>query len=117
MERQCDCASEGAVVRRFAIAPSHRSPHPRTAAPPHQWCYQSRYFVPSSPVPPLFEYTSKTFCPPQDVESGLSWYDRKPHSVLLVIGSGGIRRRYFSLRPLASLAAGTPSTSVSRSDG
>lgn len=34
--------------------------------------YQSEYFVPSSAVPVDFEYTSKTFLPPQLVESGSS---------------------------------------------
>src|SRR5688572_10482257 len=79
--------------------------------------YQSRYLVPSSAVPWLFEYTSYTFWPPHVVESGLSWYARRPHSLSPVIGSTGILRRNFSLRPVASLATDTPSTSVSRSGG
>ena len=35
--------------------------------------YQSLYFVPSSASPSLLVYTSNTFCPPQLLESGLSW--------------------------------------------
>src|SRR5258705_13021702 len=79
--------------------------------------YQSRYLDPSSAVAPFFVYTSNTFCPPHDEVSGLSWYDRKPHSMLLVIGPIAIRRRDLSFLPLASPAALPPSTSVSISGG
>ena len=43
--------------------------------------------------------------------------DLRGQSVVCVIGSTGTRRRNFSFRPVASLAAATPSTSVRRSGG
>ena len=39
-----------------------------------------------APVPCALVNTSKTFCPPQESESGSSCMERRPHSVLLVIG-------------------------------
>ena len=68
---------------------------------------------------PLIQERQRKGLPEMGVlrESDSSWYERIPHSVLRVIGSVGIFRRYFSFRPVASLAAVTPSTSVSRSGG
>src|SRR5690242_18220154 len=54
--------------------------------------YQSLYFVLSSPVPSDLVKTSKTFCPPQESESGSSCIERKPHSLVFVMGSVGIER-------------------------
>src|SRR5262249_32743270 len=79
----------------------------RKQVPPHH----SEYLVPSSATSSDFVYTSKTFCPPQDVESGSSCMDRRPHSVLPVMGSMGMRRRKRSFLPCTS----TPLTKVSRS--
>src|SRR5208282_5998496 len=78
--------------------------------------YQSLYFVPSSAVPDDFEYTSKTFFPPQLVESGSSLIERNPQSARPVIGSTGIflRNRSFLSSPAPSC---TPFTSVSKSGG
>src|SRR5882762_9555338 len=92
--------------------------HPRTVEPANpRTTYQSRYLDPSSAVAPLFVYTSNTLSPPHDEVSGLSWYDRKPHSMLLVIGSIGIRRRYLSFLPLASPAALTRAAGSSSTCG
>src|SRR5437868_15454834 len=55
--------------------------------------HQSEYLVPSSAVAWDLEYTSKTFFPPQLVESGSSCTARKPQSARPVIGSTGIFRR------------------------
>src|ERR1700676_203722 len=75
--------------------------------------YQSLYFVPSRPVPSDFVWTSNTLCPPHESESGSSCIERRPHSVLPVIGSMGILRRKRTFLPCTS----TPFTSVSRSGG
>src|SRR5215472_6122972 len=75
--------------------------------------YQSLYFVPSRPVPSDLVYTSNTFCPPHESESGSSCIDRRPHSVLPVIGSSGIRRKNRIFLPFES----TPFTKVSKSGG
>src|SRR5215469_7649777 len=79
----------------------------------HSLSYHVLYFVPSSPVPSDLVYTSKTFCPPQESESGSSCTERRPHSSLPVTGSTGIRLRKRSFLPLES----TPLTRVSRSGG
>ena len=61
---------------RLCTKTSHRRrqarSHRRTLATLHHASYQSRYFVPSSAVPSLLVYTSKTFCPPHVVASGSS---------------------------------------------
>src|ERR1700722_4086045 len=78
--------------------------------------YQSLYFVPSSAVPVDFEYTSKTFFPPQVVESASSPVPRSPQSALPVIGSMGTLRRNRSLLSVP-VPSCTPRTNVSRSGG
>src|SRR2546429_6669277 len=45
-------------------------------------------------------WTSNTSWPPHRLESGSSWYDRRPQSVVFVIGSTGTRLRNFSFRPV-----------------
>src|ERR1700726_4581696 len=84
----------------------------------HKPCtnYQSLYFVPFSAVPVDFEYTSKTFFPPQTAESGSSPVDRSPQSARLVIGSMGTLRRNRSLLSFPAPNC-TPVTSVSKSGG
>src|SRR5258708_33998561 len=72
--------------------------------------YQSLYFVPSGAVSEDLVKTSKTLLPSHESEGGSSCIERSPHSVLLVIGSIGMRRRNFSFLPLTS----TPATNESR---
>src|SRR6266850_5117101 len=64
--------------------------------------YQSLYLVPSSPSASDLVWTSKTFCPPQESDSGSSCIDRIPHSVVFVIGSMGILRRNRTFFPCTS---------------
>ena len=55
--------------------------------------YHVEYFVPSRAVPVLLVWTSKTFWPPKESESASSWLERRPQSVVPVMGSMGMRRR------------------------
>ena len=71
------------------------------------------YFVPSRAVPVDLEWTSKTFCPPQESESASSCMARRPHSLEPVMGSMGMARRNLTFLVWTS----TPSTRVSRSGG
>src|ERR1700680_4681400 len=82
----------------------------------HTRDHQSEYFVPSCAIPCDFEYTSKTFFPPQLVESGSSCTARKTHSFCPVIGSTGILRRKRIFLSLEAPSC-TPFTSVSKSGG
>src|SRR5260370_28741062 len=78
--------------------------------------YQPLYFVPSSAVPVDFEYTSKTFFPPQVIESQSSLLERSPQSDRPVIGSTGTLRRNRSLLSFPGPSY-TPFTSLSKSGG
>src|SRR5581483_5133439 len=64
--------------------------------------YQLLYSVPSKPLPCDLVKTSKTFCPPHESESGSSCIERRPHSVLPVMGSTGTRRRKRTFLPPTS---------------
>src|SRR6476646_4194662 len=61
--------------------------------------YQSLYLVPFNPTPADFVYTSKTFWPPHESDWGSSCMERRPQSVLPVMGSTGTRRRKRSFFP------------------
>src|SRR6202163_3151620 len=63
--------------------------------------YQSLYFWPFNAVPVDFEYTSNTFCPPHESDWGSSCMERKPQSLLPVMGSSGIRRKNRTFLPPA----------------
>src|SRR5437762_963350 len=100
-------------VRRGA--PQEPLAHSRAVADLGQY-YQSEYLVPSRAVACDFVCTSKTFFPPQFVESGSSWMAWSAQSDWPVMGSVGIRRRK---RIFVSVPAPmfTPLTRASRSGG
>src|SRR5207302_2839821 len=86
----------GEAAAVFAAAATHSS----ASCEMEVHAYQSEYLLPSSAVLVDKEKTSKTFLPPQLVESGSSCTERLPHSAFPVMGSTGIclRKRTCRIR-------------------